>query len=150
MDICKVCGRKNPIEEANFCYYCGTSFREGEEPETVAAKVASESDNLAEEQPKQTVTSKWKWMLFFGLLLVPPFGWIAFLVITLANAFGQRADARTREMAKGALLFLIVFLALSVAAELYLQAHPELLAEYEKMYQDLMNGVKQGIIRKMR
>lgn len=150
MDICKVCGRKNPIEEANFCFYCGTSFREGDEPENIEAKVSLKSENPAEGQPERPVTSKWKWLLFFGLLLFPPVGWIAFLVITLVNAFGQRSDARIREMAKGALLFLILFLALSVAAELYLQAHPELMTEYEKMYQELLNGVKQGIIRKMR
>ena len=26
MEECKVCGRKNPIEGANFCYYCGAAL----------------------------------------------------------------------------------------------------------------------------
>ena len=33
MDECKVCGRKNPVEGANFCYYCGASLRESDRDE---------------------------------------------------------------------------------------------------------------------
>ncbi|MBR6019049.1 MAG: zinc ribbon domain-containing protein [Lachnospiraceae bacterium] len=38
MSECKVCGRKNPIEDANFCYYCGASLREADANDPVAGQ----------------------------------------------------------------------------------------------------------------
>ena len=41
MDECKVCGHKNPISEANFCFYCGASFRENADMITSEAREAN-------------------------------------------------------------------------------------------------------------
>lgn len=146
MDVCKVCGHKNPLEEANFCYYCGASLREdgSTEPEAVsAASVKNASEEIDPTQVKRPFTTK-QWLGMFMLLLIPLYGWIAFLVIAAISAFGANATEERRSFAKAFLIFLVVAVIAMYMFYLYVQSNPELLAEYNKMMESMYQGSAAG------
>ncbi|MBQ6106382.1 MAG: hypothetical protein IJL03_10640 [Lachnospiraceae bacterium] len=142
MDVCKVCGHKNPLEEANFCYYCGASFREDGSPEPETAKAAAvtvpseETDVTQVKRPFSTM----QWFGMFMLLLIPLYGWIAFLVIAAISAFGANATEERRSFAKAFLIFLVVAVIAMYLFYLYVQSNPALLAEYNKMMESMYQG----------
>lgn len=141
MDECKVCGRQNPIEGANFCYYCGASLREGkvELPEKPSEEPAKADAEFAMGSPvKPFSTARWFGLLL--LLLIPPYGWIAFLVIALISAFGANATEERRSFAKACLLFMLVVVLVAIWANAFLRSHPELLAEYNKLFEQIQTA----------
>lgn len=140
MDECKVCGRKNPLPEANFCYYCGASFREkgtDDEPERRVSEpeensagteaVVSEPDVTQVKRPFTT----FRWLGLLLLLLIPPYGWIAFLVIALISAFGANATDERRAFAKAFLIFSAIVI---VLACILIYSNPELMDQYMEQY----------------
>lgn len=147
MQECKVCGRTNPIEEANFCYYCGASLRENGIPAEVtkpaeeavsedAAAGTAKPDLTKEKRPFTTL----HWLGMLALLLIPPYGWIVFFVIALISAFGANATEERRSFAKACLIFSIVVLLL---AWYMIYSNPEMMEQYNKMVQDMQNAVNQ-------
>ncbi|MBO4484618.1 MAG: zinc ribbon domain-containing protein [Lachnospiraceae bacterium] len=138
MDECKVCGRKNPLEDANFCYYCGASLKDGaavsiEKPEAEKAEETPAADLTREKRP---FTVK-HWLGLFLCLLIPLYGWIAFIVIALISAFGANATDERRSFAKAFLLFIVIAVIVIALEMMYIQNHPELLAEYNKMIESM-------------
>ena len=73
------------------------------------------------------------WLGLFLCLLVPLYGWIAFLVIALISAFGANATEERRSFAKAFLIFLVIATVVTALGMLYIQNNPELLAEYNRM-----------------
>ena len=149
MEVCKNCGRKNPLEEANFCYYCGASLREdGSAPETVRKETVSgegNAESAAVTDPtvvKRPFTTM-QWLGMFLLLLIPLYGWIAFLVIASISAFGANATEERRAFAKGFLLFLVIAVIALWLFYMYVQSNPELLAEYNKMLEQMNTSAGQ-------
>ena len=69
MDVCKVCGHKNPLEEANFCYYCGASLREDGNPEPETAKAAAVTVP-SEETDVTQVKRPFSTMQWFGMFML--------------------------------------------------------------------------------
>ena len=138
MEECKVCGRKNPLEDANFCYYCGASLKEGAAPviekplESEAAKAPAEDLTRA----KRPFAVK-HWLGLFLCLLIPLYGWIAFLVIALISAFGANATDERRAFAKAFLIFIVILVVFSYLAMLYIERNPELLAQYNEMLRSM-------------
>lgn len=111
MEECKVCGRANPIADANFCFYCGSSLREGvtaEQP--VEIQPEQETTTRAAQKPM----SMWRWFATFMLFFLPVYGWLAMLVILCLNAFGTNSTGERKEMSRGMLLFLLVFVVIMV------------------------------------
>lgn len=143
MDECKVCGHKNPISEANFCFYCGASFRENADMITSEAREAnsvSDTGAVIDRSTEKKPFSTLHWLGMLSLLLLGPYGWIAFLVIVLVCAFGANATEERKSFARALLIFLIiatVFLMISLS---YIQSHPELLEEYNKMISTLQSA----------
>lgn len=140
MEVCRNCGRKNPLEEANFCYYCGASLREEGEVNPAEAAMASESVAESGNAGAETDVTRVKrpltttqWLCMMLLLLIPIYGWIAFLVIASVSAFGANATEERRAFAKALLLFLVIAAVALTAFWFYVQNNPELLAEYNKM-----------------
>ncbi len=130
---CEVCGRKNPLKGANYCYYCGASFREADfKPEALK----KESDSVTAEVKKEENTfSMWKWLALFALLLLPPYGWIIFVVILCINAFGTKATEERRAFSKAFLLFILAAILVLYLFSLYIQSNPDLVAQYNEMLQ---------------
>ena len=139
MDECKVCGRKNPLPEANFCYYCGASFR-GSEAAGEAVKLPEETENSSVKEAAVTETdvtqvkrpfTTFRWLGLLLLLLIPPYGWIAFLVIALISAFGANATDERRAFAKAFLIFSAIVI---VLACILIYSNPELMDQYMEQY----------------
>ncbi len=134
MEECKVCGRKNPLADANFCYYCGASLK-GDAVPAAVQPVEREPEPVTAEDPtrvQKPFTVK-HWLGLFLCLLVPLYGWIAFLVIALISAFGANATEERRSFAKAFLIFLVIATVVTALGMLYIQNNPELLAEYNRM-----------------
>lgn len=134
MEECKVCGRRNPLADANFCYYCGASLK-GDAVPAAVQPVEREPEPVAAEDPtrvQKPFTVK-HWLGLFLCLLVPLYGWIAFLVIALISAFGANATEERRSFAKAFLIFLVIATVVTALGMLYIQNNPELLAEYNRM-----------------
>lgn len=134
MEECKVCGRRNPLADANFCYYCGASLKGNAVPAAVQP-VEREPEPVTAEDPtrvQKPFTVK-HWLGLFLCLLVPLYGWIAFLVIALISAFGANATEERRSFAKAFLIFLVIATVVTALGMLYIQNNPELLAEYNRM-----------------
>lgn len=130
---CVVCGRKNPLKGANYCYYCGASFREADfHPEDI--KKAQEADT-SEERQNENSFSMWKWFALFLLLLLPVYGWLAFIVILCINAFGTKATEERKAFSKAFLLFILAAILMIYLFALYIQSNPDLLAQYNEMLQ---------------
>lgn len=194
MDTCKICGRKNPMEDANFCYYCGASLKDGESGDAINGAMMLDAirnsagflrgevqqvhadtedvtewnqgtpgyrndtmsvqhsegmvpilhrDNITDEEQEMLYGkpfSKWKWFGTFLLLLIPVYGWIAFFVIMLISAFGGSATKERKEMAKGMLLFMIIFVILMAVYMVQLFNNPEFMEQYNRMMEELMAG----------
>lgn len=165
MDTCKICGRKNPVEDANFCYYCGASLREGEEGLAINASLIKERQEAVPENPvpqgdasgnasfvprsdeermlaEGKPFSKWKWFGTFLLLLIPVYGWIAFLVILFISAFGTAATGERKEMAKGLLLFVIVFAVFMIIGMVQMFNNPEFMEYYNQLMEEATASMK--------
>ncbi len=144
MEECKVCGRTNPVEGANFCYYCGTSFREvgASDPREELRREFQK----AEEEPVTVPTkkmSKWQWMATFLLLFLPVYGWLAFLVVVCLSAFGASSSEERKEMARGLLLFVGISVVFTILAFIYLMKYDP---EFTKMFEEMMNQASTGMI----
>ncbi len=136
MDRCPNCGRENPIAEANFCYYCGTSFRE------TPVEVTSQNALHLEESTQQTVTSTGKsfstgrWLLCFVLLLIPVYGWFAFAIIMAISAFSPNSSKEQRAVSRAIFIFCIVFFVVMIASFFYLMQDPT----YQEQFRQLWNS----------
>ncbi len=168
MDTCKICGRKNPLEDANFCYYCGASFREGDvgdainyhmprqlntapilhgsaavDPEDVTEWNRGSVTRAATDEEQELLHGrafgKWKWFGTF-LLLLFPVGWIAFFVIMCISAFGSSATAERKEMARGFLMFAVVMGIILVIGMIELANNPEFMDQYMQQLQSMTGG----------
>lgn len=189
MDECKVCGRKNPVEGANFCYYCGASLRESDRDErddpedrrvidaeqgrkTGFGKIAAWI-NAAEDEPDdedeypewarrrslredpeagraesagstgysgEPAISRWKILGLMILLLIPVYGWLFLLGWAIVNVVSSRASDGQKEIAHGILMFIAAAIVLYLLASAYMNAHPEVMAEYKEMLQQQMTN----------
>jgi hypothetical protein len=149
MEVCSICGRKNPIEGANFCYYCGASLREhGVEEEDVKAKTELSAQPETSAPAETTDVTRVKrpfttlhWLGLLLLLLIPPYGWIAFLVIALISAFGANATEERRAFAKAFLIFAVVLI---VLMSIIIYSNPEMVKQYQEQYNKMLNDMQSG------
>lgn len=136
---CPSCGRENP-EEVNFCFYCGHSFREFGDAVKIVSNAGSDdeiensSEMLRYYKENKSETSEghgenvsvssmraWQWALYF-MLLVLPYAWVAWIVVTIVWAMSENGSAERKSFAKGMLAFLTIVLVISIIASMYLIA----------------------------
>lgn len=131
---CVVCGRKNPLKGANYCYYCGASFRE---MNFVPEDLKKHKESAAELKTNDNGTgfSMWKWLGLFALLLLPPYGWICFIVLLCVIAFGPKATEERRNFAKAFLIFILAAVVLLYLLMSFVQSNPDLMAQYNEILQ---------------
>lgn len=193
MDECKVCGRKNPVEGANFCFYCGASLRDnGEDDNALLASgrsrgygtdgsdengrmpgyarwtdsseqgdanterrygnaydsrsvygnrgAAAYGDANSADRGDTPVISRWKMLGLLMLLLLPVYGWLFLVGWAIINVVSSRSTASQKEIAHGMLMFFATAIVLIVLVSAYLNAHPEIMDEYNRMYQQMMGS----------
>jgi hypothetical protein len=155
---CNVCGRQTMNEEANFCEYCGSSFREHMQQQPMNQMPPYNQGNLYNQenpynagpmpnvmpgvspqsnpdlvQPERP-TSFLDWLGTYGIMLIPCVGWLVFIVMLFIWGFGNKASTSKKNWARATLIFAGVLLVLVIA---YLAM---IMPLYMDIYQQMMNG----------
>lgn len=117
--VCKSCGRSTSNENANFCDYCGTSYKEviyhqNEERQSIESIVKER--NEVEEGDKPISFRNWMGTLL--LPIIPLVGPIIYLVMMLVWAFGSDTNQTKKNWARASLvvgcIFIMLFIILMV------------------------------------
>lgn len=116
--VCKVCGRNIENENANYCEYCGTSFRENisfkqEEPAPVYVKQSMERNSDVNSENEKPV-SFGNWMGSMLLLLIPAIGPFLFIVMMFVWAFGSDTPQSKKNWARASLIVIAIIIAVTV------------------------------------
>lgn len=118
---CNTCGRQIHNEAANFCEYCGASFREQAQaatsqgigspfhnrqvmPEQTPYTMSGFQQNVQQTIGKEKPISFAEWIGFYAVLLVP----ILNIVVLAIWAFGYNTTASKKNWARATLIFIIV------------------------------------------
>lgn len=139
MDKCPICGRENPLPEANFCYYCGAQFKALTEPVSNPKKEAYQTDEEKEiinGKPFGTV----RWILCFLLLLIPIYGWTAFIVIMAVSAFSPNATKERKAISRALLIFGIALFAILIVSFVIMMKDPT----YQEYLKEMMETYSSG------
>lgn len=118
---CPDCGREC-IEDSNYCFYCGHSFRElslmeKRIPEDDTVYVEREPDRPVGADDNKPMSRLW-WMAYFALLMTPALYPILFIV-TCVWAFGSKGSAERKNFARALLTFLIVVFLIAIITAIY-------------------------------
>lgn len=164
--ICNNCGRQIQNDAANFCEYCGYSFREhaqGVQPQ--AGQLFNNIPGMRQEalktpnqpsMPGVASTAPEKPIGFMGwlgtyaalaALLFIPFGWILLLALLIFWAFSNRIPATKRNWARVTLLFLpiiVLYLALLFMAfnSLYSQFIVDGAFDFSNYYNSMIKSLQ--------
>lgn len=116
--LCKVCGRSTTNETANFCEYCGASFREGAFVGIPDSTYNHAQSSQEKELNKNIVTgndevgdkpmSFGNWMMVLMLPFVPVVGSFIYFGVLIVWAFGHKASKTKKNWARATLVMLVV------------------------------------------
>lgn len=150
---CNTCGRELLNENANFCEYCGASFRERaqtvinteqREPEgmvsaTPVVMSLPRPDGVAQTPSRPTEIEKSltfaNWITTYGLMFIPIVGGLIFFVMLFVWAFDGKTPPSKKNWARATLIFVAVLIFFFLAYMLYLFSTPM----YQDIYQDMLN-----------
>jgi uncharacterized membrane protein YvbJ len=115
--ICNTCGRQIKNEAANFCEYCGASFREQvqaassqglESPfynrQTISEQSPYTMSGIQQNIGREKPISFREWIGFYALLLVP----ILNIVILTIWAFSYSTPENKKTWARATLIFIVI------------------------------------------
>ncbi len=161
--ICNNCGRQIQNEAANFCEYCGFSFREHRQTARVEGgqglynqpelhqepAPVSGQPLTAAQQPgvEERPISFLSWLGTYALLLVPYVGWLIFIIMLFIWAFGNSTPVTKRNWARVTLIFVgivAVFLILFIVI-FYVPMFQQMMSgnfDYNSYYENLFNSLK--------
>lgn len=134
--LCKVCGRTIQNEEANFCEYCGASFREGVDYTISGAQTFANEGMVARNPQTNTVQGNIytnikntfseakaaannieevekpmtfvNWIIVLILPFIPVIGTIVYLAVLFSWAFGSNGQITRKNWARAMLVILVV------------------------------------------
>lgn len=103
--VCKACGRNSANENANYCEYCGTSFRENiplkqEDFSAANSRQVVEPDIEEKEKP----ISFGNWMGSMLLPFIPIVGIFIYIVMMFVWAFGSDTPKSKKNWARASLI----------------------------------------------
>lgn len=145
---CNTCGRQTQNEEANFCEYCGSSFRE--RPQTSYHMSQSETANQqmnqhndgaavtsgnavnATQNAKDKPVSFLNWLGTYGLMLIPLAGGLIFFVMLFVWSFDNKTPESKKNWARVTLIFSTVLILFIIGYIVVVMSSP--------MFRDMMNG----------
>lgn len=110
---CKVCGRNTANENANYCEYCGSSYRDNVPGNTESYSISNSqpvinSNNETTEKP----ISFGNWMGSMLLMFIPIIGFFIYLVMMFVWAFGSDTPQSKKNWARASLVVMIICLVL--------------------------------------
>ncbi|HCR41601.1 MAG TPA: hypothetical protein DIW41_11940 [Lachnospiraceae bacterium] len=121
--ICNTCGRQTQNEEANFCEYCGSSFRENINiPEPPVLRRQAAGQPVEQTAPQQETSEKpisfMQWLGMYAILFLPLFipfiGWVIPLVMLFVWAFANKTPITKKNWSRATLIFLLVYFIVAV------------------------------------
>lgn len=111
--LCNNCGRQIGNEEANFCEYCGHSFREQKQIQVHANPIPH--NPLLPKQVTVVQDNKDKPIPFlsflgsYGIFFIPVIGFLLFPIMLLVWSFSSKVSATKRNWARATLIFVVLF-----------------------------------------
>lgn len=125
--VCNSCGRDNKNENANFCEYCGESFREGNvqktEPTYNSNQGGTENASVIQPpMPSQAIdinkdkkpVSFLNWLGTYAIMLIPLVGGLVFFVMLIVWSFSSNTPESKKNWARATLVFMIILLIIAL------------------------------------
>ncbi|WP_313132010.1 hypothetical protein [Anaerocolumna sp.] len=112
--ICKMCGRNTENENANFCEYCGNSFRENGSAITEYNSGINQTNQEVQEQDKEKTISFGNWLLSMLVPFIPFVGIFAYPVLLLVWAFSNDTPPSKKNWARASLVVILISIVLLV------------------------------------
>jgi len=125
--ICHTCGRVIKNEEANFCEYCGASFR-GENAFDINSSPVAPVTETVIVNPKDKPVSFLNWFGSQLLMFVPYVG----LIMLFIWAFSNSTPPSKKNWARATLIFVGVLAVFMILYLMYIITSP--------IFQDMMSG----------
>lgn len=129
---CKSCGRSIYNENANFCEYCGNSFRNINHIKTEAAQTATP---VIIESEKPVSMANYLWSM--SLMLIPLIGPLVYIIMLFVWSFNKETPRSKSNWAKAMLIFMLlsfIILVFSVTSLMNDPSYQSILNEMMKMY----------------
>lgn len=148
--VCNSCGRNNENQNANFCEYCGASFRVADAHDTVPTynySYQSTTESTSEQKPPTMTTqaidinenkkpvSYLNWLGTYFIMLIPIVGGIVFFIMLIIWSVGNNAPESKRNWARATLTFMIIMFILSLLLILMF-----VLMFRDPVFQDIFNS----------
>jgi hypothetical protein len=165
--MCYNCGRQIQNETANFCEYCGASFREQAQaarpevgqpynriPEMQQGNFQIKDQNYMttgqsgmQEKPIGFMSWLGTYAILGALLFIPYFGWIGFVAILLFWAFSNKTPATKKNWARVTLIFvgimmIFIIIALLAFSSLYYNEIKDGSFDWNSYYNNMVNSLQ--------
>jgi len=116
--VCKACGRDTVNENANFCEYCGTSFRAnisiGQEDNYLGAKVQQQGTQEIGSEENEKPISVGNWLGTMVLPFIPIIGIFIYIVMLFVWSFGSDTPKSKKNWARVSLIMGIVVIVMFI------------------------------------
>jgi len=141
---CNVCGRHTNNEEANFCEYCGSPYREhmkayydmqqqnNAQNQYYYQNYQQANYQQANYQQENKPVSFLDFLASYGLFFIPFVGWLVFIIMLFVWAFSKNTPVSKKNWARATLIFGAVIFVIMVLYTIYIISSP--------IYQDILKG----------
>ena len=165
--MCNNCGRQPQNESANFCEYCGASFREQSQaarpdtgrpfnsiPGMQQEAIPLNHQNIVpgvpsgmQERPISFMSWLGTYAILGALFFIPYFGWIGSIALLLFWAFSNKTPATKKNWARVSLIFvgimlIIVVIMLFAFMSLYSQQIIDGTFDMNNYYNDIIKSLQ--------
>jgi magnesium-transporting ATPase (P-type) len=138
---CNVCGRHTQNDEANFCEYCGSPYKEHMKAYYDVKKEHISGDQyiyderggsvVPNEQDSKPVTFL-DFLASYGIFFIPFAGWLVFFIMLIVWSFSDKTPTSKKNWAKATLIFFGVLFVLMILYLMYVMTTP--------LFQNMMTG----------
>lgn len=126
---CNICGRHTQNQEANFCEYCGSSFREHMNVNFQQQQQMQQPIEPSANTGEGVISFKY-WLGVYGILFVSAFipyiGIFIPLVLLCVWAFDNKTSPSKKNWARATLIFLVVYFIVAVVMIISMLTSPEM------------------------
>jgi hypothetical protein len=142
--VCNSCGRDIKNEAANFCEYCGVSFREGDsyevKPSFNKSKLPPPMPIAVEANQNEKPVSFLNWLGTLLIPLIPLVGLLVYLVMLIIwSVGGNDVQESKKNWARAQLVFSLIVLIITIVFIVYLVFTPEFQEAYKEMLDNINN-----------